>query len=629
MNLYAKDIKERLFVEVYNAAKMENILKEVAHECREDLVLVYRLSGYDKRSRRDCELVTNEQLEPWGVDVETLKQDAWANTMAKRPPMMLELGTGGTVDLSKNYLKTEEPIPRGAAPELDMFILTNGVNSNGAICMFDEKTMQKVAEKLGDNLIVLPASVHETIVFGEATGLNIRYAKDLVNSVNRTALKDGEFLSGEIYRYDKDSHTLSIVQVPEHEEIPMPDNISMEEMYAYGYTWDGMLPVSRDRALKLWDADLPTYRLYDDGTEGMVETKEEIFSHDGLFGVERETWIGYLRKWSQREENNMTEAMGKGKIEETRMQFDEFMKYAVENIKAYLPQECQDAKVFLGKGLKNNTVPLNALCIVGKERVVPSIYLEQFYVPHLYGMPMEEVMQHMANIYVEGLRPDLQYLVNTFEYENVKDKIGVSVCNAAKNRSMLQDIPHEMKGEFALTYHVKVKLEEGWNGKILINNDRLAEWGIDEKTLRETAWYNMEHRFPYQLSNLHDMIEAECDVSKLPDYDRNSKVYILTNPERFHGAVYMFDRKVMSEVAKKFATDMLLLPISVHECVLFRRDEVQDLEGLKAEIAHVQRTQIRPEDILSGNIFLLDAQTQTLSELDEMQSQEQGMTQQM
>ena len=53
MDLYADDIKERLFVEVYNAKKLEGKLKNVVHECREDLVLVYRLSGYDERLKRD------------------------------------------------------------------------------------------------------------------------------------------------------------------------------------------------------------------------------------------------------------------------------------------------------------------------------------------------------------------------------------------------------------------------------------------------------------------------------------------------------------------------------------------------------------------------------------------------
>lgn len=80
MDLYADDIKERLFVEVYNAKKLEGKLKNVVHECREDLVLVYRLSGYDERLKRDCDSVTEEQMTRWGVDVETLKRDAWANT---------------------------------------------------------------------------------------------------------------------------------------------------------------------------------------------------------------------------------------------------------------------------------------------------------------------------------------------------------------------------------------------------------------------------------------------------------------------------------------------------------------------------------------------------------------------
>ena len=91
MNLYADDLRERLFVEVYNAGKLEEKLKGVLHECREDLVLVYRLSGYDEHSKRDCDLVTEEQMERWGVDAETLKRDAWANTMETRPPIMIDM----------------------------------------------------------------------------------------------------------------------------------------------------------------------------------------------------------------------------------------------------------------------------------------------------------------------------------------------------------------------------------------------------------------------------------------------------------------------------------------------------------------------------------------------------------
>ena len=161
-------------------------------------------------------------------------------------------------------------------------------------------------EKLGDNLIILPSSVHETIVYSEECGPDIRRAKDMVQAVNQTELREEDFLSGEIYRYDKDSHTLSKVQVPEHEEIFMPDKVSMEEMHAYGYVWDGMLPLTKERALELMDTDLLLFKLYEDGAEGMIETKEEILSHDGLFGVERDSWMNYLNAQSQNETNGMT-----------------------------------------------------------------------------------------------------------------------------------------------------------------------------------------------------------------------------------------------------------------------------------------------------------------------------------
>lgn len=309
MDLYADDIRERLFVEVYNAGKLEEKQKGMVHECREDLVLVYRLSGYDERLKRDCDLVTEEQMTRWGVDAETLKRDAWENTMAKRPPIMIDLQDASCVDFRRNHLENDNPVPVGISPLLDMFVITNRMNNNGAIYMFDDETMQKVANKMGGNLIIIPASVHETIVYSEENGMDIRRAKDMVESVNETALSDGEFLSGELYRYDKDNHTLSKVQVPEHEEILMPDKVSMEEMHAYGYTWDAMLPLTKERALELIDTDLLLFRLYEDGAEGMIDCREEILSHDGLFGVERDSWINYLNAQSQNETNGMTQEM--------------------------------------------------------------------------------------------------------------------------------------------------------------------------------------------------------------------------------------------------------------------------------------------------------------------------------
>ena len=75
------------------------------------------------------------------------------------------------------------------------------------------------------------------------------------------------------------------------DEYPMPDEqVSTPDMQEYGYFYDGMLPVTRERALELDAAGLTVYVLHEDNTESMVFDSQEIMDHGGLFGVDREEW---------------------------------------------------------------------------------------------------------------------------------------------------------------------------------------------------------------------------------------------------------------------------------------------------------------------------------------------------
>ena len=75
------------------------------------------------------------------------------------------------------------------------------------------------------------------------------------------------------------------------DEYPMPDEqVSALDMQEYGYFYEGMLPVTRERALELDAAGLTVYVLHEDNTESMVFDPQEIMEHGGLFGVDREEW---------------------------------------------------------------------------------------------------------------------------------------------------------------------------------------------------------------------------------------------------------------------------------------------------------------------------------------------------
>lgn len=71
----------------------------------------------------------------------------------------------------------------------------------------------------------------------------------------------------------------------------LPDPmIGLSEMREYGYTWNEMLLLTQEKALELFDHDLPVYLLYNDGSETTVEDRKQITEHEGIFGSEKGDW---------------------------------------------------------------------------------------------------------------------------------------------------------------------------------------------------------------------------------------------------------------------------------------------------------------------------------------------------
>lgn len=71
----------------------------------------------------------------------------------------------------------------------------------------------------------------------------------------------------------------------------LPDTlVGISEMQDYGYTWNEMLPLTKERALELFDHDLPVYLLHEDGSESTVNDRKQITEHEGMFGIEKGDW---------------------------------------------------------------------------------------------------------------------------------------------------------------------------------------------------------------------------------------------------------------------------------------------------------------------------------------------------
>lgn len=100
-------------------------------------------------------------------------------------------------------------------------------------------------------------------------------------------------LAEHIYAQEVDGNQdVALAMVDAQAEIDaLPDSmVGISEMQEYGYTWNDMLPLTQERALELFDHDLPVYLLHTDGSETTVSDRKQIIEHDGMCGIEKENW---------------------------------------------------------------------------------------------------------------------------------------------------------------------------------------------------------------------------------------------------------------------------------------------------------------------------------------------------
>ena len=124
------------------------------------------------------------------------------------------------------------------------------------------------------------------------------FSDDERNLIVNYAYKLGDMektreLAEHIYAQEVDGNQdVALAMIDAQAEIDaLPDSmVSISEMQEYGYTWNEMLPLMQERALELFDGDLPVYLLHTDGSETTVSDRKQIMEHDGMCGIEKGDW---------------------------------------------------------------------------------------------------------------------------------------------------------------------------------------------------------------------------------------------------------------------------------------------------------------------------------------------------
>ena len=111
-----------------------------------------------------------------------------------------------------------------------MFVVSNSAKINGASVMFyPNNVLGRLADKLGDDLYILPSSIHETIAI-RATGADPDALAEMVKEVNDTQVAKEERLSYHVYHFDGKTGVLSIA---DKAPVEMPEFMVAENQAQY------------------------------------------------------------------------------------------------------------------------------------------------------------------------------------------------------------------------------------------------------------------------------------------------------------------------------------------------------------------------------------------------------------
>lgn len=198
-NIIDNAVKENVLMKLINTDMNQELLAHCPHREVMDLSVVYYWAFAMDEEGMATALITNENVGTMNTTEAELYELATQNAKRLMPATIHELGA--FLGYSVSDLALGEDF---TSVELDneMLLVTNEQGLNGAVAMLDDEVLHTVAEYFGDNIHILPSSIHEVLVVKAEEGHEKELA-EMVADINQREVPLGDRLSDNVYFYDR------------------------------------------------------------------------------------------------------------------------------------------------------------------------------------------------------------------------------------------------------------------------------------------------------------------------------------------------------------------------------------------------------------------------------------------
>lgn len=184
------------------------------------------------------------------------------------------------------------------------------------------------------------------------------------------------------------------------------------------------------------------------------------------------------------------------------MEFNQFVDEVKGRIKQFLPIEYEDAQVRIEEVKKLNENYLGITVLKENQVIAPTFNLNQLYKMYQSDpeVSMGSILRSITELVLDV--PEQFNPKSITEYENAKKKLFIRVSSAEKNEEMLQNVPHQMREDLAITYHLAIRIDDIGVGSTTITNDILDSYG---KMIMEECQNGFDEKTKQKL---HELMKA-------------------------------------------------------------------------------------------------------------------------
>lgn len=314
------------------------------------------------------------------------------------------------------------------------------------------------------------------------------------------------------------------------------------------------------------------------------------------------------------------------------MDYDAFKQEIKDVIKEYLPDKYKDSDVTIRSVTKNNDQILDGLTVSSPDtNVAPTIYLNSFYEEYKAGRPMDEILNHIAEIRSANEMEQGFNMSNITDWEKVAPNVAPRVIDSENNKELLSQRPHTLMDGMAVTYCVMLGEQDNGFMSVPITYELMDRWGVDTDKLHDIALDNLPELMPPKLMTMNEVMadmmlpdlilncdgdreQAEAMLESMMPPEGN--MYVISNEAKMNGATVLLNDQFMEKVVEQIGEDFYIIPSSIHECLLISQSAGMSIAEMENMVQDVNATQVAPEDRLSDHVFAYDVETKEIYRAD-------------